>query len=440
MRILCIDATSSFLDFALRAEAEGHEVRVFMANCKDGSRSTVGDGLIHKVSDFRGSMKWADLICVSDNCKYMRELEPYRQKGFPLFCSNLEGTSWEMDRTRGSTILEDHGISCLPHTEFSRFDDAIAFQLANWKKRFVCKPCADVDKSLSYVSKSGKDMVFMLQKWKKEFPHPPKFIFQEFCPGIEMAVGAWVGKNGFLGFVAENFEFKKLMPGEIGVNTGEMGTVMKYCSFEESRLAQEVLCPLEPELIRNGYTGYIDVAVMIGTEGERKGQPNPMEFTSRHGWPAEQILQVLHPDIANWKKDALEGRDTFRPYRDIVTGVVMAIPDFPYGKLKVEDVSGYPVWGVTPKNRYNVHPCEVKLGEALGDNGKPEPIMVSAGNYVVVVTGTAPDVSGSIERAYETVKELEIPNSPIYRNDIGCRLEKQLPKLQKMGYATSWIW
>ena len=44
MKILLIDASSSFLDFALRCEAAGHEVRIFIGPLKDGSRSPVGDG------------------------------------------------------------------------------------------------------------------------------------------------------------------------------------------------------------------------------------------------------------------------------------------------------------------------------------------------------------------------------------------------------------
>jgi len=88
-----------------------------------------------------------------------------------------------------------------------------------------------------------------------------------------------------------------------------------------------VLEPLEPELIRQGYTGYIDVSVMI----DKKGTPWPLEFTCRPGWPLQQILQCLHTgDPAQWMLDALHGHDSLKVKSDIATGVVMAIPDFPY--------------------------------------------------------------------------------------------------------------
>lgn len=440
MKILCIDATASFLDFAMRAEAQGHEVRVFMGPDKHGDRYPIGDGLITKIKDFRTSVDWADIIVASDNCKYMKEIQGLHDHGYPVFTSNMEVTEWELDRSKGQMILEMCGIECLPSVEFKNYREAHAYQMANRDKRYVSKPSADVDKALSYVSKGFQDMCFMLDYWEKNNKQKSSFIFQEFCPGIEMAVGGWVGRDGFLSHFLENFEFKKLMPGEVGCNTGEMGTVMKYVTADESEAVRQMLLPLEASLIRCGYRGYVDVAFMVGTEGDRKGKLNPLEFTSRHGWPLFQIQQSLHPDIANWMLDALHGKDTFEPSKDVAVGIVCAMPDFPYSKLTRREVTGFPIWGINAGNRYNFHPCELMLGESYGESGKIEPMMVSAGDYLAVVTGTGKTISKAKDSAYDRLKEFEIPNSPIYRTDIGNRLEKQLPKLQALGFASSWEW
>jgi phosphoribosylamine--glycine ligase len=406
---------------------------------KTFERLSVGDGLVNKVPTWQGSMNWADLILISDNCRYMREIEGYRNRGYPIFSANLEGTSWEFDRLKGQEVLESRGIECLPTIKFKNWDEAIAHQMANLDTRYVCKPCSDVDKALSYVSKSAKDMIFMLQHWKRTIKKPCPFIFQEFCPGIEVAVGGWMGRNGFLGHVLENFEFKKLMNDERGPNTGEMGTVMKYVPIAESKLAQELLLPVEADLIRCGYTGYIDVAVMLGTEGPRKGILNPLEFTSRHGWPLFNIQQILHPDVCNWMKDACDGRNTFQPHPDIALGVFLAMPDFPGHHLKEDQLSGFPVWGLDNSNRYFFHPFQMKAGKGIDDKGATVPMMVTCGNAIATVTGCGKTISMAKKDAYGHVDQLEIPNSLMYRTDIGDRLEKQLPILQKYGYCTSWI-
>lgn len=438
MNLFLIDPYDHYLDFALRCLAQGHEVRYFLGPQSNGQRSTVGDGLVHKVPSIAGSMNWADLILVSDCSKYLREIEGFRDRGYPIFGPNIEGASWELDRTRGSEILTQCGIECLPDIRFSNFDQAIAYQRAHLDQRFVCKPCADVAKDLSYVSSSAKDMLFMLEYFKRTVKKKCDFIFQEFCPGIEVAVGGWVGRNGFASYFLENFEHKKLMNDSIGPNTGEMGTVIKYVRAEQSKLACELLLPLEAELIRCGFSGYIDVAVMVGTEGPRKGKLNPLEFTSRNGWPLNNIQQILHPDVVNWKKDLLEGRDTFQPDPDIATGIVVAIPDFPYMKAPIEKLEGFPVWG-TEKIRYNFHPSHMRLGEGVDDKGKKIPMLVTVDSEVAVITGAGKTVSQSVDRAYKNLHEIEMPNSPMFRTDIGKRLEEQLPILQKYGYCTSWV-
>ncbi len=426
MNILLIDDTACFIDFALRAAYDGHKVKVYMGKAKDGSRNTVGDGLVEKVNTWEAWMRWADLILISDNVRNHR-FTRYFKEGYPIFSSNLEGAKWELERGVGQELFKANGIEIANSTVFSDYDKAIAF-VKSTKKRYVSKPTGDADKALSYVSKSWEDMVYMLGRWKKDGKLKSPFLLQEFVPGVEMAVGTWVGRNGFSSWVLENFEFKKLMPGDWGVNTGEMGTVMRYVPFEKSLLGQKVLLPLMAEAIRVGYTGYLDVAVIVK---DSDGGPMPLEVTSRFGWPLFNIQQVLHHNTAEWMLDSLKGEDTFYPKGGgdlTAAGFIMAIPPFPYSGFSQESVSGYPIWG-TEKVGRNFHPAEVKL-----ENGQ----IVTAGTYVCIVSGTDFTVEGAVDKAYKNVKKLIIPNSPIVRQDIGRKLEQQLPELQKRGYATDW--
>ena len=436
MNILLIDAIASYVDFAMRCEAAGHTVRVFMGPDPKGLRHPAGDGLITKVRDWRPHMKWADLICTSDNTKYVRELEAFRRQGYPIFGCNSECAAWELQRDVGCRVFEAAGIPTIPSILFKNYDEAIAHVDANPLMRYVSKPLGDADRALSYVSKSSRDLRFMLTEWKKHAPRHP-FIFQDFHRGIEVAVGAWVGRNGFGGWCLENFEHKKLMNDDIGPNTGEMGTVMKYVPITDSCLAQKLLVPLEPELIRQGFTGYIDVAVII----DEKGVCWPLEFTTRPGWPLFQIQQVLHPDPCQWMLDMVQGTNTFEPYTEVAVGLVCAIKDFPYNFQPREAMCGFPVWGLTGKNRYYFHPAEMQLGCGPELDGKrlvEVPMMVSAGSYVGVVSGVGDTVTAAIDHAYGNLKCLEFANSPMYRTDIGQRVLRKLPELQKLGYMTAW--
>ena len=436
MKILVIDVQGNALDYALRCLDEGHEVRLFIRKDREGNSPKIGIGLVTRVPHWEPSMNWADLIFLTDNTYYLHDLEPYRRKGYPIFGCNLAVAQWELDRNEGQRIFEKAGIPVIPTKEFSNYDEAIAY-VKQTMGRFVSKPTGDgsgeESKALSYVSKNPADMVYMLQRWKKNKTYKGKFILQEFVGGIEMAVGAWCGANGMSKYYCENWEFKKLMNDDLGVATGEQGTVLRYTT--DSLLAEKVLKPLEPFLKALNYTGYIDVNCII----DKKGNPWPLEFTSRPGWPLFQIQQAVHPDPCEWMLDMIDGEDSFKPSDKIALGVVVAQPDYPYSRMTKKEVTGVPVYNVDDSSyRSSIHPCEMMLGTAPymdGDKLKEGEHLVTAGDYILVCSATAYTVEQAHDRCYKVVKSIEIPNSIMYRSDIGCRLEKQLPELHKNGYV-----
>lgn len=434
MKILLIDKGGYFLDFALRCRAAGHEVRWFLGKLKGGDRNPQGDGFgLDKRTEWESSMRWADLIVLPDNSVYMEEMEVWRRRRFPIFGPNLETTAWEMNRETGMAVLETCGIETIPSTRFRRIAEAKAF-LASNRRRFVSKVNDDNDsKALSYVSKSPKDMMFMLNKWEKAGAIKSDFIFQEFVPGIEVAVGGWFGPGGFSEYFLENFEHKKLMNDEVGVNTGEMGTVLQYTKYSD--LAKVLLLPLEGHLYRAGYTGYIDVAAIVAKDGT----PYPLEFTTRPGWPLFEIQQAVHPDPCGWMLDLLQGVDSFKPVTKVAVGVVVCIPPFPNGDANTfREKCGYPLYGWDDVPEKNLHLTQVYMGEAPGESLQDEPVPVTAGECVCTISGTGSSVRQAQKAAYRNVDLLEIPNSPMYRTDIGDRLEDQISTLQKHGWMTSW--
>ena len=427
-KILIIDAGGYGLDFALRAMKEGHVVKLFIRKDPKYGRVKVGDGLVVKVPHWEPWMKWADMVFCTDNAFYFHALEPYRKLGYPIFGGGLSGMEMELNRVTGQELMKKAGIDILPYKVFSRYDDAEAF-VRKTMGRYVSKPSGDADKALSYVSKSPADMIYMLRKWKKtnKIKHP--FILQTFAKGVEMAVGGWFGPAGFSKYWLENFEFKKLMPGEKGVQTGEMGTVLRYT--KKSKLADKMLVPMTDYLHSIGYVGYIDQNCII----DEAGKAWPMEFTTRPGWPLFNIQQALHPVVAGWMFDLMDGVDTFVPSEDVGLGVVIAIPDFPYSKLTKKEVSGVPVY-FSPNDHH--HFAEMMLGTApviKGNKVIDAPCIVSAGDYLMIVSGTGKTIKAAKLKAYSEVDKIEIPNSPIYRTDIGDRLKVQLIELQKHGYA-----
>ena len=341
-KVLLIDNAGLMTDFALRCQEAGHEVRWFIRQCR--MTMNIGKGLLvgksKIVPAWQEWTRWSDIVVLADNVRYLHELDMLRKtEDLLVVGASVETALWETDRQKGQNLMKKRGLAIPDCKEFKRYDDAIAY-VKREGRAFVCKPCGDEeDKSLSYVSKSPADLVFMLERWKKQQRHKGAFILQECVKGVEMAVGGWFGPGGFVTGWHENWEFKKLMAGETGPATGEMGTVIR--AVKKSKLADMVLKPFEEDLHKEEYVGYVDVNCII----DEDGTPWPLEFTMRPGWPTFNIqMAMLKGDPVEWLIDLALGRDA-KPFLldQVATGVVMVMPDFPYSQNTRTDAMGIPI-------------------------------------------------------------------------------------------------
>lgn len=440
-RLLIIDNSSNCLDMAMRAKLAGWQVKWFDKSRSDGQPRLAGKGMIDKIDDFhelrRKWIDWADLIYLPDNIHYLEMLEPYREKGYPILAPSVEAAKLEVNRASGQKAMADCGLAIMESKAFFDYDDAIAFVKKN-PEFLVSKPSGDASKALSYVASDPADLVYMLGRWKsrpelKKAAKKDGFILQERKYGIEMAVGGWYGPHGWSKFFYENWEYKKLMNDDLGVATGEMGTLSRM--VKKSKLAEQVLKPMAPILDKLGYCGYIDNNCIIDEDG-----PWPMEFTMRDGWPTRHNVtaHVKNDDPIQWMLDLLDGKDTMEAVEgEVGISVLIALPDFPYSKITNKELCGIPIRG--SDDLEHIHFSEVMVGTAptmVNDKVIELPGYVTCGDYTMVVTGTGKTITEARRDAYTAVKKVKIPNNPFYRTDIGAgRMKKQLPILHKQGYA-----
>jgi phosphoribosylamine--glycine ligase len=433
VKVLFIDTMKACLDMAIRAQEWGHDVRYYIPKVTVHEDSSVGDGMVHKVKSWESYMKWADLIVVTNNNNYVDRLDYYYKKDYPIFGCNKEALRLEADRQYGQQILKSCGVKILPAETFTDYDEAINY-VKTTNKAYACKPCGDVsdDKALSYVPKDAKSLVGRLEKWKKEKAMKGgEFVLQKMVKGVEMAVGGWFGPGGWSQWKLENFEEKKLMNGGLGENTGEQGTILRY--VRNSKLFEEVLEPVTGVLHGLGYVGYVDMNCIINPN---TGEPWPLEFTMRFGWPLILIQSALHQgDPVEWMADLMEGNDTLKVSQDTCVGVVVSHGAYPRTHGSPAKSSNLPVYGLTRRNYENVHLCDVQRGVGVDDEFNQVDMTVTAGDIIAVTTGTGATVEDARCEAYKAAKDLYPPTNVMYRTDIGKRLCDELPLLQQHGYA-----
>lgn len=433
MKVLIIDQNCDLLAMCIRAIDEGHDVKLWIPETNFNKPSKLGDGYVNKVKSWQPHAKGADLIITGSNEKYMREITPLFNQGYPVFGCNPKGAELELDRGKGQTLCSDYGIDTLPYEIFTSYDDAAAY-VKKTMGVYVSKPWGGTaDKSLSYVSGSPEDMIWKLSKWKEGGKLKGQIILQERIKGIEIAVGGWFGKSGWSKYICENFEEKKLMNDGLGQNTGEQGTTLRYVT--ESKLFDQCLAPITGYLHEIGYVGYVDQNCMI----EPNGKAWPLEFTMRFGYPLCNIQNSLHlGDSMQWKLDAINGKDTLRVSDKVAVGVVVTHGGYPRQQANCPEDDGIPMYGLTPSMDDHVHFVEMRMGTApvtVGSSIKEIPLPCSSGAYMVTVTGTASTVCEAAEKAYNICWKLKPPTNKMFRTDIGKRLKKQLPELQKNSFA-----
>ena len=318
------------------------------------------------------------------------------------------------------------GVDILPSWNFTSFDEAINFVKSNPDK-YVLKPSgkAQNEKELLFIGQEpdGKDVVQVLEHYKANWSKKIKeFLIQKYAEGAEIAVGAFFNGKDFVMPICVNFEHKRLFPHELGPSTGEMGTSMYWT--RNNPVFEKTLFKMKEKLVPSKYVGYIDINCIANARGIW-----PLEFTSRFGYPTISIqMEGITSEWGTFLSEIAQGKDVqLKVKKGYQVGVVVTIPPWPF-----EDEKAFKKYseGATILFRRQtldgIHIGEVKLEEGdwhiAGQSG-----------YALVITGSGATMADAIENAYQSVKNVMIPNM-FYRTDIGQRWSRDSDMLLSWGY------
>lgn len=423
-----LEAEGTGLDLAVRAQDAGHAVKLWCGN------TNFGKGLVPRVEEWEPQMDWADLIVLTGNSRYENRLAEYFGRGYPIFGSNIKSSELELDRGKGQEILKKYGIETIPYKVVSTPEEAIAL-IEKTGEAYAMKPWGgEGDKAMTSVPSTPEDAIYTLECWKRQGLFKGQLMMQEKVDGVEIGISGMFGPAGWNEALEESFEHKKFLTGDLGENTGEMGTVIRH--VRKSKLFEMVLEPITDYLHVCQYVGDCSVNCII----DKGGQPWPLEFTMRLGWPDFCIRQeLLSGDPVEWMLDLLEGQDSMRMSTDVAVGVLMAHGDFPRQDDPAALHAGAPLRGVDDATYPHLHYQQVMAGSGpvmKGGKAVDVKMEVTAGQYVVVATGAGRTVKSAQKAAYAVVEAVKWPSNVMYRIDIGDRLKDDLPKIQKHGFAT----
>ena len=417
MRFLGIGDYCDLAALYLRLIAEGHEVKVSIANplC----HGTLA-GMVERVADWRDALPWikragSEGILLFENVAHGSGAmqDALRADGLNVIGGSAFGDRLENDRAFAQYLLGQAGLRIARHWEFADAKAAVEFLKKN-ERRYVLKfngPEAGID---NYVGRlpDGSDVRAFLDRLSAAKAISASLVLMEYIDGVEMGVGAYFDGERFFFPACLDWEHKRFFPGDLGELTGEMGTVVTY--GRSRRFFEATLLRIEKLLREQRHHGYVNINTIVNEDGIW-----PLEFTCRFGYPGFAILTPLQKTPWGHLLAAMTGRElhAFETRPGFCVGIVLTTPPFPYPRSQVNEPIGLPVvfdGELSDEERSHLHYCEVGV-----ENGA----LVTSGIYgwSMVVTGTGDSIGSAQARANRLADRVLIPNVR-YRRDIGARL------------------
>lgn len=418
MRFLGIGDTCDLGALYMRLLADGHAVRVFVA---DPLAQGTMAGLVEHTSSWEDELDWIkasgdDGVILFENVAQARGTlqDKLRKDGYHVVGGSAFGDRLENDRAFAQRTLADIGLQTAEVWEFADLTAANDF-LDRHPGQYVLKfNGPNFHSNDNYVGRlsDGSDVrAVMNAKAFQPQVAPFSFILMSYVSGVEMGVGAYFNGEEFIGKACLDWEHKRFFTGDLGELTGEMGTI---ATFDRSkRFFEKTLKRMAPTLSAGGYCGYINLNTIVNAEGIW-----PLEFTCRFGYPGFAVLGPLQETRWGDLFGAMVNRKGSADMRSgFCAAIVLTTPPFPYDRQIVEEPVGLPVifdGGLSDHDRASLYYGEVGL-----QNGQ----LVTSGKYgwTMVATAVGDSIDGARLKAAKLADRLIIPNVR-YRRDIGSNL------------------
>jgi phosphoribosylamine--glycine ligase len=337
-----------------------------------------------------------DLVVVGPEAPLVAGLTDHlRHAGIAVFGPGAAAARIEGSKSFAKDVMHAAGVPTAGTLDEAQAPCVVkADGLAAGKGVFVCRTETEVADALARARSLGHAIVV-----------------EELLEGEEVSLFALCDGDEALP-LAPAQDFKRLLDGDEGPNTGGMGSYSPVPGFtgeEAEHLVESVHRPVLRELAARGapFQGLLYAGLMLTDDG-----PRVLEFNCRFGDPETQaILPRLEGDLLEALTAAaagtLDGVELAAGPEAAVTVVLAAngYPDKPETGVALDGIADAEAEGA----------IVFHAGTALRDGS-----LVSSGGRVLNVTGVGPSVAAAREQAYRAVDRIEFAGVR-YRRDVALR-------------------
>ena len=359
--------------------------------------------------------KKADLTVVGpDNPLALGIVDLFQRHGLKIWGVNQKAAQFESSKVFSQKFMEKYGI---PTAAAGTFDDAAAAKrfcatlggkcvvkadgLALGKGVLICANQAEAEQAVDEIMVS-----------KAFGAAGARVVIQEFLEGIEVSMHALCdGKTAR--FFPTSQDHKRALDGDLGLNTGGMGTYSPLPFLDDPELfdvEQAIIDPWLRGCAAEGidYRGIIYPGVMLTKSG-----PKVLEFNARFGDPETQVyLTRLENDLVELLDASVNGTLAkhelkWSPLASVC--VVMASGGYPGSYAKGKFITGLDAANALPDTKV-FHAGTARVGEQIVTNG----------GRVLGVTALGKDLKTAQAAAYAAVGKIHFDGAH-FRRDIAAK-------------------
>ena len=338
----------------------------------------------------------------------------FQKNGLRIWGPTQKAAQFEASKVYLQDFMERHGI---PTARSEIFSDAAAARnfattldgrcavkadgLALGKGVLICQNVAEANKAIDEILIS------------KAFGNAgARIVIQEFLEGMEISLHALCDGTTAKLFPTSQ-DHKRALDGDLGLNTGGMGTYSPAPFLTDAELADvgaKILNPWLKGCAADGidFRGLLYPGVMLTKDG-----PKVIEFNARFGDPETQVyLTRLENDLVELLSASVDGtlgNMELRWSRTASVCVVMASGGYPGSYAKGKPISGLAEAGALPNTKI-FHAGTAKAGDQIVTNG----------GRVLGVTAWAGTLSAARDAAYQAVERIHFEGAH-YRHDIAAK-------------------
>ena len=354
-------------------------------------------------------------VVAPDDPLAMGAVDRLTEAGIPCFGPTAAAAIIESSKAFSKDLMKKYGIPTARYETFEDLEAACAYLDENPAPIVVKADGLALGKGviIAQTTEEAKEAVRSMMEDKVFGESGSKVVIEEFLTGPEVSVLSFTDGKTVVPMVS-SMDHKRVGDGDVGLNTGGMGTIAPNPYYTEAVAAEcmeKIFLPTVKAMEQEGRTfkGCLYFGLMITPDG-----PKVIEYNSRFGDPETQVvLPLLKSDLLTVMKATTEGtlaETSVEFANEHACCVVVASGGYPesYGK-------GYPI---TMSEEALKH-CYVAGAKKQGEE------LVTSGGRVLGITATADSLPKAIDEAYRLTQQVNFEKMYI-RHDIGAKALKAL--------------